>query len=252
VRRALAAGLNKDLLIDLALNGQGVPLTGPYLPDSWAYDQAIFAAAGVSAANSDELLNNAGWPLPEGSTVRQREGEAFQLRLLTFNNEVQQRLAQEIVAQWANLGVEVLVETAVSITDLREKLTARDFDVALVDITPSIDPDLYDFWSQEAIIRGQNYGAWNNRRASEALEAGRQVWGMGERRPYYNTFLNIYADQVPAITLYQHVYTYALSSEVNQAEVGPIYEPRDRYQTFANWFLLYRDVTISCPAEENS
>lgn len=252
VRQALAAGLNRDQLIDQALNGQGVPLTGPYLPDSWASDQAIFAAAGVSAANSDELLNNAGWTLPDGSTVRQQEGEPFQLRLLTLNSDVQQRLAQAVAAQWENLGVSVLVDTAVSLTDLREKLAARNFDVALVDITPSIDPDLYDFWSQEAIIRGQNYGAWNNRRASEALEAGRQVWGLGERRPYYNTFLTIYADQVPAITLYQHVYTYALSSEVNQAEIGPIYEPRDRYQTFANWFLLYRDVTIACPTEENS
>ncbi len=252
IRRALAARLNRDQLIDQALNGQGVPLTGPYLPDSWAYDQAIFAAAGVNAANSEELLNNAGWTLPEGSTVRQREGESFQLRLLTLNSDVQQRLAQAVAAQWQNLGVEVLVETAVSLTDLREKLAARDFDVVLVDITPSIDPDLYDFWSQEAIIRGQNYGAWNNRRASEALEAGRQVWGLGERRPSYNTFLSIYADQVPAVTLYQHVYTYALSSEVNQADVGPIYEPRDRYQTFASWFLLYRDVTIACPVEESS
>jgi peptide/nickel transport system substrate-binding protein len=252
VRRAVAAGLNGKQLIDQALNGQGVPLTGPYLPDSWASDQAIFAAAGVNEANSDELLNSAGWTLPESSTVRQREGEAFQLRLLTLNSDVQQRLAQEVAAQWGNLGVAVLVETAVSIADLREKLAARDFDVALVDVTPSIDPDLYDFWSQEAIIRGQNYGAWNNRRASEALEAGRQVWGLGDRRPFYNTFLSIYADQVPAITLYQHVYTYALSSEVNQAEVGPIYEPRDRYQTFASWFLLYRDVTITCPTEENS
>jgi ABC-type transport system substrate-binding protein len=219
------------------------------LPDSWAYDQAVFAAAGVNEANSDELLNSEGWTLPEGGTVRQREGEPFRLRLLALNTAVQQRVAQEVVAQWADLGIEVVVETAVSVTDLREKLAARDFDVALVDITPSIDPDLYDFWSQEAIIRGQNYGGWNNRRASEALEAGRQVWGLAERRPFYNTFLSIYAAQVPAITLYQHVYTYALSSEVNQAEVGPIYEPRDRYQTFANWFLLYRDVTISCPTE---
>ncbi|MCB9008209.1 MAG: peptide ABC transporter substrate-binding protein [Ardenticatenaceae bacterium] len=252
VRKALAAGINRDQIIDQALNGQGVPLTGPYLPDSWAYDQAVFAAAGVNSANADELLNSAGWTLPEGGTVRQQEGELFELRLLVLNNDVQQRLAQAVLAQWQNLGVAVVVETAVSITDLREKLAARDFDVALVDIKPSVDPDLYDFWSQEAIVRGQNYGGWNNRRASEALEAGRQVWGLGERRPYYNTFLSIYASQVPAITLYQHVYTYALSSEVNQAEIGPIYEPRDRYQTFASWFLLYRDVTISCPAEENS
>ncbi|MBK7894104.1 MAG: peptide ABC transporter substrate-binding protein [Candidatus Promineifilaceae bacterium] len=250
VRQGLAAGLNRDRLIDRALNGQGVPLTGPYLPDSWANDQAIFAAARANGANPNDLLNSAGWALPEGAAVRQADGETFTLRLLTLATAVQQQVAQEVAAQWAEIGVAVVVETAVSVTDLREKLAARDFDVALVDISPSIDPDLYDFWSQEAIIRGQNYGGWNNRRASEALEAGRQVWSVGDRRPSYNTFLTIYADQVPAVTLYQHVYTYALSSEVNQAEVGPIYEPRDRYQTFANWFLLYRDVTIACPAEE--
>lgn len=250
VRRALAAGLDRKRLIDQALNGQGVPLTGPYLPDSWAYDQSMFAAA--SGANSAELLNAAGWTLPEGGAVRQAEGASFTLRLLALDTAVHQRLATEISAQWAELGVGVVVETAVSVPDLLEKLAARDFDAALVDITPSIDPDLYDFWSQEAIIRGQNYAGWNNRRASEALEAGRQVWGLGERRPSYNTFLSIYADQQPAVTLYQHVYTYALSSEVNQADIGPIYEPRDRYQTFASWFLLYRDVTISCPAEETT
>ncbi|MCB8981369.1 MAG: peptide ABC transporter substrate-binding protein [Ardenticatenaceae bacterium] len=250
VRRALAAGLDRKRLIDQALNGQGVPLTGPYLPDSWAYDQSMFAA--TSGANSAELLNAAGWTLPEGSAVRQAGGETLTLRLLALDTAVHQRLAAEIAAQWAELGVGVVVETAVSVPDLLEKLAARDFDAALVDITPAIDPDLYDFWSQEAIIRGQNYGGWNNRRASEALEAGRQVWGLGERRPSYNTFLSIYADQQPAVTLYQHVYTYALSSEVNQADLGPIYEPRDRYQTFASWFLLYRDVTISCPAEETN
>ncbi len=252
VRQGLAAGLNRDQLIDRALNGQGVPLTGPYLPDSWANNQAIFAEAGVNAANANELLNSAGWTLPEGTAVRQADGASFTVRLLALNTAVQQQVAQEVANQWAALGVDVVVETAVSVTDLREKLAARDFDVALVDITPSIDPDLYDFWSQEAIIRGQNYAGWNNRRASEALEAGRQVWGIGVRRPSYDTFLSIYADQVPAVTLYQHVYTYALSSEVNQAEVGPIYEPRDRYQTFASWFLLYRDVTVACPAEETN
>lgn len=252
VRQGLAAAIDREQIIDLALNGQAVPLKGPFLPDSWAFDAAAATPTAPNVDGAAGLLNSAGWVLPEGAAVRQREGEPFSLRLLALDTAVHQKVAQEVAAQWGALGVEVVVETAVSITDLREKLAAHNFDVALVDITPAIDPDLYDFWSQEAIIRGQNYGGWNNRRASEALEAGRQVWGLGERRPSYNTFLSIFTDQVPAITLYQHIYTYALSSEVNRAEIGPIHEPRSRYQTFANWFLLYRDVTISCPAEETS
>ena len=34
-----------------------------------------------------------------------------------------------------------------------------------VEIAPPSDPDLYDFWSQEAMVRGQNFPGWNNRRA---------------------------------------------------------------------------------------
>ncbi len=130
-------------------------------------------------------------------------------------------------------------------------LAARDFDVALVEIAAGSDPDLYDFWSQEAIVRGQNYGGWNNRRASEALENGRKLWNRDERRPFYATFLRQFNNDLPAITLYQHVYTYALSQDVNQVEIGQISHPRDRYQNFADWFLLYRSVTISCPEESN-
>ena len=143
----------------------------------------------------------------------------------------------------------MVVETAVSPEDFQEKLASRGFDVALVDISGTGDPDLYDFWSQEAIIRGQNYGGWNNRRASEALENGRKTWPIDERKLFYNTFLRQYNNDLPAITLYQHVYTYGLSTNVNDAEIGLIARPLDRYRTFSDWFLLYRDVTVICPEE---
>jgi len=152
--------------------------------------------------------------------------------------------------QWAEVGVDVQVETAASLTVLRERLAERAFDVALIDVSPLSDPDLYDFWSQEAIIRGQNYAGWNNRRASEALEGARQLWRVDERRPYYDTFLRLFSSDLPALTLYQHIDTYALSPEVNRVEIGEIDHPRERYETFANWFLLYRDVTVSCPPED--
>jgi ABC-type transport system substrate-binding protein len=112
------------------------------------------------------------------------------------------------------------------------------------------DPDLYDFWSQEALISGQGYAGWNHQRASEALENGRREWLMEDRRPYYDAFLRYFDEDLPALTLFQHVRTYALSAEVNQAEIGRIDRPRDRFDTFADWFLLYREVTVSCPVEE--
>ena len=163
------------------------------------------------------------------------------------------------IAQWRTddngnpVGEEVTLFDGTKVTgpsQLREWLANGEFDVALVDVSPTRDPDLYDFWSQEAIIAGQNYGGWNNRRASEALESGRQLWGVAERRPSYDAFLRIFNNELPAFTLYQHAYTYALSDTVNQADIGKITQPRDRYETFADWFLLYRDASVACPVEE--
>ncbi|MCZ7665928.1 MAG: hypothetical protein M5U34_01140 [Chloroflexi bacterium] len=57
----------------------------------------------------------------------------------------------------------------------------------------------------------------------------------------------LYNQSLPALTLYQHVYTYALSPAVNEAEIGLITTPRDRYKTWTHWFLLYRDVAVLCP-----
>ncbi|NJN55407.1 MAG: hypothetical protein HC804_12015, partial [Anaerolineae bacterium] len=52
---------------------------------------------------------------------------------------------------------------------------------------------------------------------------------------------------LPALTLFQHTNTYALSRHVAGAEVGYLYSPRDRYTTFANWSLLYQEIAANCP-----
>lgn len=247
LRRALAYALDRQALVDTVLNGQALPLEGPYLSTNWAYNPAVLTHYPYEPETAAALLESAGWLLPSGQTVRQREGAALNLRLLALDEPTHRAVAQAIANQWANLGVGTELILLPEVAELRQVLTERAFDVAVVDVRPPGDPDLYDFWSQEAIVRGQNYAGWNNRRASEALESARQVWPVEARRPHYETFLRLYDGDLPALTLYQHVRTYGLSKEVNQAEIGRIDHPRDRYETLPQWFLLYRDVSVSCP-----
>ncbi|HEX6387171.1 MAG TPA: peptide ABC transporter substrate-binding protein [Anaerolineae bacterium] len=247
MRRALAYALDRQALVDDVLSGQALPLEGPYLPTNWAYNPAMLTLYDSQPVTATTLLESAGWLLPEGQTVRQREGLVLNLRLLALDKPTHRAVAQAIAGQWAGLGIGTELILVPALAELRQMLLDRAFDVALVDVRPPGDPDLYDFWSQEAIVRGQNYAGWNNRRASEALEAARQVWSVEARRPYYDTFLRLYDGDLPALTLYQHVYTYGLSQEVNRAEIGRVEHPRDRYETLPQWFLLYRDVTVSCP-----
>jgi len=251
VRQALAYGLDRDTLIALAIAGQGLPLDGPYVPASWAYNPGALSLYAYNPISATTLLEGAGWLLPEGGgETRQLAGEAgtdtLNLRLLLPDEPQQRAVAAQLAAQWAEIGVSVQLSPQQG-ESYEAALAASDFDLALVDVIAQGDPDLYSFWSQEALVRGQNYGRWNSRRASEALEHARQLWDVAERKPYYDAFLGLYSQAVPALTLYQHVTNYAVSEAVNELEIGRIDYPRERYESLANWFLLYRDISIQCP-----
>jgi peptide/nickel transport system substrate-binding protein len=250
VRRALAYGLDRDLLVDETLNGQGVLQTGPYLADSWAYNPALLALYESQPISATTGLDAAGWSLAEGESIRSNGDAAMVLRFLVYDTPTNRKLAEKIADDWTELGVAPQLAFFSDWRSYRQALRDRSFDVALVEIAPPGDPDLYDFWSQEAIINGQNYAGWNRRRASEALEAGRRAWTTDERRPYYDSFLRYYNEDLPELTLFQHVYTYAVNESVEGVQIGLIDHPRDRYLTMPDWILLYRDVTVSCVDEQ--
>ena len=244
VRQALAYGLDRPQMIAAVLNGQGLVFEGPYLPDTWAARPGLMTAYTYQPETAAALLDGAGWPFGDGG--RFRDGALLSLRLVAVDQPESRAVAQAIIQQWAKLGIATEATLLPDGESLRATLDEGAFDVALLDVAAPADPDLYDFWSQEAIIRGHNYGSWNNRRASEALEAARQLLPQAERAPYYEAFLRQFDGDLPALTLYQHVTNYVLSDKVQAAEIGRLQEPRDRFVTLPVWFLNYREVTVSC------
>lgn len=244
LRRALAQGLDRQQIVDDALNGQAIVRDGPYLPTTWAFAPNIVTPIVNNPISTTAVLDTQGWLLPEGGAVREQDGQPLTLRLvgLAENDGV----ITAVSNQWRDLGVGVEATTVPSVGELRTLLDAGEFDVALVDIAPRHDPDLYDFWSQEAIVRGQNYGQWNNRRASEALENGRKIWNIDQRRTHYNTFSRIYDVELPAVTLYQHVNTLLVSEQVQNVNIGIFNTPRDRYQALPQWFENLEEQEVPC------
>lgn len=246
VRQALAEALDREVVADAALWGQAIPLEGPYLPSSWAYNPSLLTNYTYQLDQAASRLNDEGWILQEGANLRQKEGDTLSLRLLIGDTPQQLAIAAELARQWAELGVNIELKP-VNPSRLQAELGTIEFDVALLDVEPLGDPDLYDFWSQEAIVRGQNYSGWNNRRASEALETARNLLLPEERRPYYEAFLRYLDEDLPALTLFQYVDTYGISETVHELSIGLINVPRDRYKTFDEWFLLFKDVSVACP-----
>jgi peptide/nickel transport system substrate-binding protein len=132
----------------------------------------------------------------------------------------------------------------VSKADLLLKyLTPRQFDIALTEWEASGDPDPYSLWhSSQAKGGGFNFGSWSNEEADKLMERARFVVNEDERRKLYWRFQEIFAEELPALPLYYPVYTYGVSTRVQNVQIGSLNQPSERFGSFADWYMVTRRV----------
>ncbi|MGZ6346447.1 MAG: peptide ABC transporter substrate-binding protein [Anaerolineales bacterium] len=241
VRRALMAGLNRQWMVDNLLQGQGIVADSPLLPLTWAYYSGV-EHIGFDPDTAVAGLKTAGYVLPPDGTVRAKDTVALSFTMVYPDDAVHAQLAQAIQQNWAAIGVEVKIQ-AVSYDSLfTDYLTPRTYQAALVDLdmSRSYDPDPYPFWHQAEITSGQNYSQWDNRTASEYLEQARVIADMNIRARLYRNFQVVFARELPALPLYYPIYTYGVDQRVQGMQAVPLFEPADRFNGIASWFLITR------------
>ena len=266
VRQALMYALDRQALVDQVLEGQAVVAQGPVLPNSWAYTPTV-PLYDYDPAKAIALLEEAGWealgetetsPSSDSATLTNtvsawsKERRTLSFALLVPDDPTRLAVAHEIARQWALLGIRANVEP-VATGLLSERIKPRLYQAALVelDLTLSGDPDPYTFWHQTQIeAPGQNYASYDNRDMSEILEAARLTPDREARKKLYYKFQQLFAQDVPALLLYQPVYTYAIDRYVRGVNVGPIVRPGDRFLGVADWYVRLRRVIRSAAAGE--
>lgn len=254
VRQALLMSINRQGMIDQMLGGQGIIADGPILPGTWAYYNGIPRLA-YDANQAVTILRQAGYTIPAGgSSVRQSEdGLPLSFTLLYPDTATHRALAQIIQQNWAQIGVEAMLQAVPYPELVSEYLDTRQYQAALVDINlaRSPDPDPYPFWHQAQVSNGQNYASWDDRPASEYLEQARISTDLAERQRLYNNFQVRFSQELPALPLYYPVYTYAVSAEVQGVRLGPLFDAADRFNSINDWFLVTRRVNeTSVPATD--
>ncbi len=249
VRQALMLGLNRQKLIDRLLGGQAIIADGPIFPATWAYFDGI-PHVDYDPDEAVQILKNAGYVIPaEGGRVRANEDGALAFELLYPDTELGAAMASEIQESWARIGVAVDV-IPVQLTDLiGEHLSTGNYAAALVDLDLSAtpDPDPYLFWHQTQIQGGQNYARWDDRQVSEYLEQARVTLDLEERSRLYRNFQVLFGRELPALPLFYPVYTYAVDNQIQGIQLGPLYDPSDRFASVHDWFLLARAGVETTP-----
>jgi peptide/nickel transport system substrate-binding protein len=220
LRRALAEGLDKDELIQRALDGQGVRLDTPMLTGWWAASQKPNWYAADKQRAADALASLGYTPGPDG--VRARDGKPLAFELLTSDDAERTTVANEIARQWGQIGVKVDVRPLGG-DELRQRLDAHDFTLALYGVQRlGADPDVYELWHSSQAAQGNNYAGLADDQIDELLANARQDRDISTRTPSYEAFQDRWVELAPSITLYQPLFVYAATSELEGLDFGVV------------------------------
>lgn len=244
VRQALMYALDRQQIMDGALNGQALVAHTPLIPGTWAYDDDV-PRYEYYPDTAGALLDEAGWNLSAGDDGgRYKADQPLAFTLLTSDEPERLAVARMLAEQWAAVGVVVTVETA-SPLEVREALESRNFEAILTCLSLPGDPDPYPFWHQTQIGDGQNYAGFDHRRISEVIEQARVTVNRERRLELYREFQNIFAQEVPALLLYVPIYTYGVDERIHNVQIGPLVYPADRFLTISDWWIVPHRVFVS-------
>jgi len=246
-RQALMMAVDRERMIGELLDGQGLVASGPILPGHWAAAPNLEPLP-FDTARAEELLAGQGWEIPTGISAGAPEyirtdGESqLTLQLAHVDDPLYVEVAQMLQLSWQKIGIDVELVPVPASVILSDMLIPREFDAVLteLDASQAADPDPYSFWHDSQAETGQNYSGFEDRNISIWLEQARVTANKERRQELYRDFQFRFRDQAPALMLYHPVFTYAISSDVQGASIGPVFDPSDRFSNIGDWFLLVR------------
>ncbi|MCX7781391.1 MAG: peptide ABC transporter substrate-binding protein [Negativicutes bacterium] len=207
VRKAISLAIDRQAIITNTLKNVASPAAGDQPPVSWGYNPTLKPVSrNVEAAR--ELLAQAGWkPGSDGILVKDNKRMSFGLTT-TAGNKTRETVAQAIVQQLKEIGVEAeirLIETPVFFGDV---LKNRRFETAMYAWVAGNDPDNMSLWHSRKIpsrangFEGQNYPGWRHPEVDMLTEQAARTMDINQRRNMYFRLQELLVEECPVIPLY--------------------------------------------------
>jgi peptide/nickel transport system substrate-binding protein len=238
VRQALLYGLDRGVMIGELVEGQAAVAQSPIVPGSWAYAPAL-ERYDADDKQAGLLLDDAGWRR-DGDGVRRKDGQPLAFAITTTPDPGNFAAAQAVAAEWNELGAQVQIVSIGTTTLVRDLIDSRQYDALLITQSPSTDPDPYPQWhTPSGNGVNANLSGFVDSRVDDLLEEARKA-SFPRRKEIYESFQELFAQEVPAIPLYAATAYYVQSSAVHDVRVGLLTQPGDRFWQVQEWFLKTR------------
>ena len=203
VRQAINYAVDKEEIIRGVLLGLGRVATGPFIPESWAYNKEV-RPAGYNPEKARMLLKEAGWQDLDGDGILEKDGLKFSFTIITNQGNERRRMTAEIMQRrLREVGIEVRIKIIEWSAFVSEFIDKRRFDAVLLGWSLGQEPDMYDIWHSSKTGEGQfNFAGYSNHEVDQLLIEGRRTFDQGERTRIYHRVHEILYEEQPYLFLY--------------------------------------------------
>jgi peptide/nickel transport system substrate-binding protein len=223
VRQALNYAVDKDEIIKMVLLGLGKAVTGPFVPESWAYNKAVTPVA-FNPQKAKELLQEAGWQDTNGDGWIEKNKEIFEFTIITNQgNDERIKTAQIIQSRLKDVGIKIKIKVVEWSVFLSEFIDKRNFDAILLGWSLGRDPDCFDIWHSSKTKEGEfNFIHYKNDEVDRLLIEARRTFDQEKRKEYYNKIHEILYAEQPYMFLYSPDSLMAVSTRFRGIKPAPI------------------------------
>ncbi len=202
VRKALTHAINKKDIIDGVLLGYGTPCTGPFPPESWAYNPDVRDIE-YNPEKAKMLLKEAGWLMKEDG-ILYKDNKPFRFTILINQaNDVRIKTAQIIKENLKKVGIEMDIKVLEWQAMLHEFIDKKRFEAIIMGWALSRDPDIYDIWHSSKTKEGEfNFISFRNEEVDGLLLEGRRTFDIKKRKRIYNRIHGILSEEQPVTFLF--------------------------------------------------
>ena len=222
VRRAINYAINKEEIIKGVLLGLGRVSTGPFIPESWAYNKDVRPLE-YDPGKAREILKEAGWTDKDADGILEKDGMKFSFTVITNQGNDERKMALEIIQRrLKEVGIEVKIKIIEWSAFVSEFIDKRRFEAVLLGWGLSMDPDMYDIWHSSKTKQGEfNFVGYSNAEVDDLLLRGRRTFNQEERRVIYHRIHEILYQDQPYLFLFVPDALPILNSRFKGIEVAP-------------------------------
>jgi ABC-type transport system substrate-binding protein len=261
VRQAIAHCSNRDELIASVYPFVDDETKAKLRMDSWI-PKTSWAYGGpyqdyeFSPEKGGALLDEAGWKLPEGESIRVNDkGEPLALKFTTTNAQFRQTWSAVFVQQMAACGIQILPQYTPASWWFGDTtgLARRDYELGAYAWVGEPDPGGRTLYACDQIPlpsnnwEGQNTMGWCNKAASDAIVKANNTLIKDERKAAYNIVQEEFVKDMPSLPVFQRVEGEAWNPKLTGLKVDPT-----EYTTanIAEWSLEGGDTAVLGMSQE--